>query len=221
MKLLFQRLHEPQKDWFGKKGVSLHGAMFIFRDYADGPLMTEFHDNFSENDDKQNCFFSASCIEQSIVNFKKLHPEVVSATLWSDNGAHYKNTSLVTWLGHIFQKTWVKVMAFNNFEAQKGKTKLDSHYAVLKFPLKSYRHEGHDILSPPDIVAGTERLRGTNVYEITLDQDKEPQSAKTWQGISKYFSFVYEYSENGECSAITAQEQTGVGPTTRLKKGPN
>ena len=57
MKLLFQRLHEPQKDWFGKKGVSLHGAMFIFRDSDDGPLTTEFHDNFSENDDKQNCFF--------------------------------------------------------------------------------------------------------------------------------------------------------------------
>ena len=218
MKLPFQRLHKPQKDWFGKKGVSLHGAMFIFRDYADGPLMTEFHDNLSENDDKQNWFFTASCTEQSIVNFEKLHPEVVSATLWSDNGAHYKNTSLVTWLGHIFQNTGVKVTAFNNFEAQKGKTKLDSHYAVLKFGLKAYRHEGHDILSPPDIVAGTERLRGTNVYEITLDRDKEPQSAKTWQGISNYFSFVYEYSENGECSAITAQEQTGVGPTTRLKK---
>jgi len=106
----------------------------------------------------------------------------------------------------------VKVTAFNNFEAQKGKTKLDSHYAVLKFALKAYRHEGHDIL------AGTERLRGTNVYEITLDRDKEPQSVKTWQGISNYFSFVHEYSENGECSAITAQEQTGVGPTTRLKK---
>ena len=50
MKLLFQRLHEPQKDWFGKKGVSLHGAMFIFRDSDDGPVTTEFHDNFSEND---------------------------------------------------------------------------------------------------------------------------------------------------------------------------
>jgi len=88
MKLLFQRLHEPQKDWFGKKGVSLHGAMFIFRNNNDGPFVTEFHDNLSENDDKQNWFFSASSIEQSILNFRKLHPEIVSATIWSDNGAH-------------------------------------------------------------------------------------------------------------------------------------
>ena len=27
MKLLFQKLFEPQKDWFAKKGVSLHGSM--------------------------------------------------------------------------------------------------------------------------------------------------------------------------------------------------
>ena len=71
---------------------------------------------------------------------------------------------------------------------------------------------------PPDIVAGTERLGGINVYQITLDRDKEPQFAKTWQGISDYFSFVYEHNETSECKAFTAHEQTGVGPTTRLKK---
>ena len=218
MKLLFQRLHEPQKDWFGKKGVSLHGAMFIFRNNNDGPFVTEFHDNLSENDDKQNWFFSASSIEQSILNFRKLHPEIVSATIWSDNGAHYKNTSLILWLGSLFKKTGMRITSCNNFEAQTGKTKLDSHYAVLKFSLKSYRHEGHDILTPKDIVEGTERLRGTNVYEISINRSKEPQSAKTWQGISNYFSFVYVYSDNGECREVKAQEQTGVGPSTKLTR---
>ena len=218
MKLLFQRLHEPQKDWFGKKGVSLHGAMFIFRDSDDGPLITEFHDNLSENDDKQNWFFSASSIGQSIVNFQKLHPEVVKGTIWSDNGAHYKNTSLILWLGSLYQKTGMQITTYNNFEAQKGKTKLDSHYAILKFSLKAYRHEGHDILTPNDIIAGTERLRGTNVYEIVIDRTRESQSAKTFQGISNYFSFVYHYNTNLECCEITAQEQTGIGPSTTLKK---
>ena len=65
MKLLFQILHEPQKDWFCKKGVSLHGAMFIFRDSDDGPLTTEFHDNFSENDDKQNFFFQQAVLNRA------------------------------------------------------------------------------------------------------------------------------------------------------------
>jgi len=84
----------------------------IFRDYADGPLMTEFHDNFSENDDKQNWFFFASCIEQSIVNFKKLHPEVVSATLWSENGAIIKTHLLLPGYRPYFPKNWGESYGF-------------------------------------------------------------------------------------------------------------
>lgn len=96
----------------------------------------------------------------------------------------------------------MRITSCNNFEAQTGKTKLDSHYAVLKFSLKSYRHEGHDILTPKDIVGGTERLRGTNVYEISINRSKEPQSA----------------SDNGKCREVKAQEQTGVGPSTKLTR---
>ena len=136
MKLLFQKLFEPQKDWFAKKGVSLHGSMFIFKKEENGELFTEFHDLYSESDDKQNWYFSASCLEESIKNFKKLHPEMSSIALWTDNGAHYKNTSLVLWLSNISALTGVQVSSFRNFEPQKGKTKLDGHYATLKFSLK-------------------------------------------------------------------------------------
>ena len=120
----------------------------------------------------------------------------------------------------IYKKTGIKISAYNNFEAQKGKTKIDSHYAVLIFSFRAYtcRHEGHDVLSPKDIVNGTERLKGTNVYEISIDRTKEPRSAKTWQGITNYFSFVYKYNDNQECREIKAQEQTNVGPSVTLTK---
>ena len=125
MKLLFQKFFEPQKDWFAKKGVSLHGSMFLFKKEENGELFTEFHDLYSESDDKQNWYFSASCLEESIKNFKKLHPEMSTITLWTDNGAHYKNISLVLWLSNISALTGVQVSSFRNFEPQKGKTKLD------------------------------------------------------------------------------------------------
>jgi len=47
---------------------------------------------------------------------------------------------------------------------------------------------------------------------------REPQSAKTWQRILNYFSFVYYYSTNLEYCEIIAQEQTGLGPSTTLNK---
>ena len=134
MKLLFQKRFEPQKDWFAKKGVSLHGSMFLFKKEENGELFTEFHDLYSESDDKQNWYFSASCLEESIRNFKKLHPEMSTITLWTDNGAHYKNTSLVlhVWLSNISPLTGVQVSSFRNFKPQKGKTKLQWATKVLR-----------------------------------------------------------------------------------------
>lgn len=172
MKLLFQKLFEPQNDWFAKKGVSLHGSMFLFKKEENGELFTEFHDLYSEADDKQNWYFSASCLEESIKNFKNLHPEMSTITLWTDNGAHYKNTSLVLWLSNISALTGVQVSSFRNFEPQKGKTKLDGHYATLKFSLKRFRREGNDVMSGEQIEKGTNgRLRGTRVGRRNAYQD--------------------------------------------------
>ena len=68
MKLMFRWLYEPQKEWFGKKGASVHGVMFLYREEDEGLILTEYHDTFSEADYTQNWFFSASCLEESVKN---------------------------------------------------------------------------------------------------------------------------------------------------------
>jgi len=57
-RLLFQKLFEPEKDWFAKRGVSLHGLMFLFEKEENGKLFTEFHDLYSQSDDKQNWYLN-------------------------------------------------------------------------------------------------------------------------------------------------------------------
>ena len=206
MKLMFRRLYEPQKDWFGKKGASVHGVMFLYREEEEGPILTEYHDTFSETDDTQNWFFSASCLEESVKNLKSLHPEMKSLSLWSDNGPHYKNSSLIIWLQQLAELTGIQVKRFSNFEAQKGKTKLDSHYATLKFALRQHMKEGNNVLCGEDIVDGTRgRLRGTHVYPFEINRDAEPPSAKTLTGISQYGDF--EYTTDG----IIMRENTAIG----------
>ena len=56
MELLFQKLFEPQRDWFAKKSVSVHGTMFLYKN-ENNQILTEFHDLYSEEDDRQNWFF--------------------------------------------------------------------------------------------------------------------------------------------------------------------
>lgn len=209
MKLMFRRLYEPQKEWFGKKGASVHGVMFLYREKEGGPILTEYHDTFSETDDTQNWFFSASCLQESVKNLKSLHPEIKSLSLWSDNGSHYKNSSLIIWLQKLCELTGIQLKRFSNFEAQKGKTKLDSHYATLKFALRQHMKEGKSVLCGEDIVDGTRgRLRGTHVYPIEINRGAEPQSAKTLAGISQYGDFQYT------AEGIVMRENTGLGQGT-------
>lgn len=100
----------------------------------------------------------------------------------------------------------VKLRRFSNFEDQKGKTKLDSHYATLKFALWQNMKEGNSVLCGEDLVDGIRgRLRGTHVYPVNINRDAQPPSAKILTGISQYGDF--EYTTIG----IIMRENTGTG----------
>ena len=71
-------------------------------------------------------------------NMNDFHPEIKTLSLWSDNGPHYKNSSFIIWPQKLDEPTKIHLTRFSNFEAQKGKTKLDSHYATLKFALRQH-----------------------------------------------------------------------------------
>ena len=215
MKLLLHKFREPQKDWFGKKGVSVHGSMFFFRSHDSQDIQVEIHDVFSNGNSTQNWFFTASVFESTFTNFSSRHKDIHSLVIWSDNGPHYHNTSIILWISRLREICDLTVERYSFFEAQKGKTSLDSHFATFKFLLKGWMKRGFDLLSSEDIVEGTkEHLKGTNVYEIHLDRTKEPRSAKTFDGITSFADFTYNYSN----LTITSRELTNTGATVALSQ---
>ena len=82
---------------------------------------------------------------------------------------------------------------YSFFEAQKGKTSPDSHFATFKFAIKGWMKRGNDLLSSQDIVDGTkDHLKGTQVYQIFIDRTKEPCSAKTLDKITSFCRFYFQ-----------------------------
>jgi hypothetical protein len=68
----------------------------------------------------------------------------------------------------------IRIVRYSFFEAQKGKTSLDSHFATFKFVLKSWMKQGNYILKSNNIVNGTaDHLKGTHVYEINLTLERD------------------------------------------------
>ena len=103
MKLLLEKFREPQRDWYGKKGVSVHGSMFFFKTKDEEDIMVEIHNVFSNGNCAQNWYFSASAFEATfqshVTNLPSAcHSHVKSLVKWSDNGPHYHNTSIILWL---------------------------------------------------------------------------------------------------------------------------
>ena len=214
MKLLLHKFREPQRDWFGKKGVSVHGSMFFFKTEESEEIQVEIHDVFSNGDCTQNWYFTVSAFEATFNNFKSRHEDVKSLVIWSDNGPHYHNTSVILWLTRLHEICLIHIERYSFFEAQKGKTSLDSHFATFKFAIKGWMKRGNDLLTSEDIVDGTkEHLRGTHVYEIMIDRTKEPCSAKTLDKITSYADFTFKNDHT-----IDARELTNAGTTLHLKK---
>jgi hypothetical protein len=109
------------------------------------------------------------------------------------------------------------IVRYSFFEAQKGKTSHDSHFAAFKFALKSLVKKGNDLLEIADIVDGTtDNLKGTHVYEIHINRFNEPQSAKTLDGIRSFSDFTFVKSPKETHKSVVAREFTDRGTTMTI-----
>lgn len=98
--------------------------MFFISPQSDSSeIEVEIHDVCSNGDCVQNCFFTASAFEATLKNFSSKHEDITSLVIWSDNGPHYHNTSIILWLMRFSELCPIKIERYSFFEAQKGKTR--------------------------------------------------------------------------------------------------
>ncbi len=119
IKLLLQKFREPQRDWYAKNGVSVHGTMFFYKSSESEEIEVEIHDVFSNGDCVQNWFFTASAFEATFLNFSAKHKDIMKLYIWSDNVPHYHNTSLVLWLMRFSELCPIRILRYSFFRSSK------------------------------------------------------------------------------------------------------
>ncbi|KAK3732014.1 hypothetical protein QZH41_016885, partial [Actinostola sp. cb2023] len=133
---------ENQRNWYGKRGISLHGC-YIVAKTLEGEKRCELLDLWSE-DTKQDAWFTQSAMD---VCFKWLEKEFpgFSVYLFSDNGPHYHNSSVILYLSQVSAVFNITLKEHNFFEAGEGKSALDTHFAHISHKLIRWVRVGNNL----------------------------------------------------------------------------
>ena len=146
MKWVALLLRECQLEWFGKVGISWHGAMFIRRlvpdddvssselgggqlDVNPDELVIEYFDDLSD-DKKEDGFAVLSCLQTDLDTFLSRNPEVTEATIATDGAATYSGKYLAHCLPYLSAWTGIKILEHSTGEAGMNKSSLDGHFGT-------------------------------------------------------------------------------------------
>ena len=124
-----------------QKGNSLLGAFVRFRRTADGPIESFYVDTAFVGR-KQNAGQVQIGLENLIPYIKAQLPSINTIVLVSDNGSAFSNNDNLVYVFERNHVSWgcaVVVSDWYFFEAQCGKTKLDTHFSFINFLLKRSR----------------------------------------------------------------------------------
>jgi hypothetical protein len=137
MKYYPQRYREQSSAFFGKRGMSWHGAALVFhpdtvlpwpldiRTLAGVDRRVLYLHDVLENDIQQDQYTSLSILE-SVLNFVKSRaPAVSTAILQSDNAGCYSSSVFVIGVRTLHDITGIQVVRIIRTESQDGKSFLD------------------------------------------------------------------------------------------------
>lgn len=91
---------ESQKDWFGKRGMPLLGAMLLWVG-EDRKLQSHYVDMVLDNDGEQDVGTSMSLLDGLLHYIKLKHRGTNKVYLVSDNGSHFASHDVVYFLHRL------------------------------------------------------------------------------------------------------------------------
>jgi hypothetical protein len=227
-KILPMRKHEGQIEYFGKRGMSLLGAMFVIKEkrIVKGEetigLVYYFYDvavdKYSSQDNVQ-----VIAVLTSVLQFLKTDfPNLQQVMVGSDNASCLASHDNIPYIHYLNQQMQgVAVTKWIYTEACTGKNRLDTHFSFVNLKMKAYVLDGNAILTEKDIckaiahdggIAGTTAVlfNGEALEGPVLKGNKQFKGSKT--GVRETHEVVYTHSTPHiySISSITVPEVVTV-----------
>lgn len=208
--------NESSEEYYGKKGISLLGFAVRWRTVENGPIQTHFVDAVSLNS-KQDGVQVQAILTQVFPLITQLIPAARRVILLSDNGAAFtckENMKYVWKRNKDFWGLALTVTRWIFFEAQCGKTILDTHFAYVGLLIRRFarkvravklHQDVFDALADGDGIANTTTV--LIIFPADVDDD-EPIQATSEDVAIQQVRRIHDIIFNGE--TVTTFAYSGV-----------
>jgi len=192
-KILQSSFRESQREYFGKKGMSLHIDV-LFMKTADGSLIKKTYYTALTRCDQD--VVDTLCVADHVI--KQMHIEYQHLRRLyhkSDNAGCYAGNSVAENLYNICKIQNIQLLRYDYNEPQRGKDQADRDSAVAKIFLSAYIHSGNDCLSGEDIKKGKLHLGGPKNASISvaeIDKTSCEMTNSTIPNIQSFHSVLYD-----------------------------
>ena len=143
-KVLPEKHCEGQKDYFGKKGMSVHIDVLLTKNMLLNELVKHVYYTVLYRC-KQTLEDTLSITENVLDEFKKDQPEVTKMFMKSDNAGCYHDNFSAEINHFICEKQGIKLQRYDLNEPKRGKDKCDREAAAAKNLKNLYVDAGKDV----------------------------------------------------------------------------
>lgn len=212
MKFESMYYREKTTDFYGKKGMSWHGAMMYSRYTAqqknkfmlENPNKTlqphhiTYFDHISAGDCKQDYGAVLTYFEALVMKITETYPHIKRLFVQSDNARCYQKGELIVGLHKVCRQYGVKIVSFIHSGVQYGKGCINAHFATAMRHVIRYVNFGMDVITPLDLVKALKSKKGvTNciVQLVGINRRKLQEFERKYQEAIKMVAKIGEHVE--------------------------
>ena len=206
MKWLPQRYRETQADWFGKRGISWHVSVVVWRFASQLEQQTFVHIIEECNQDANAV---VQLLQHTLKTLKADHPEISTAAPRQDNAGCYHSVIMLAACRLMGAATGIRVERVNFSDPQEGKGPCDRRAASIKAYVRCYINKGHDVLTAHDLkeaMLSHGGMNGVHVALVPAAANKSKEVSGRWEGISSVNNFLYQDG------CVTVWKAYDIGP---------
>lgn len=216
---------EAQASFYGKKGTTLVGCLFMYKD-QDGQLLDYSSKMFfaTSSDQTQDCFSTLAYLEQIVKAFATEVPHVTKFKFFSDGAGTFAGALTRVLIPRLFASYGYELLEAVTGEAGDGKSLVDALFSTVTPALNAYvtRMQGlGDVIGSQSLATALRATMGDKVVvlHVVVDRSKECGNflTKIFQGYFESVSSVqyetFEYDEDGEIVGFSTvlRQHSGVG----------